>query len=315
MPEADIKPVESLPRLEELRGAAPSAEELQVRERGRLFALFSSSLFSSCAHHPPPSSLLLFFSSSLLLFFSSSLLLLHHHHHHRNKNKKNNNQSLLSKTAVLKLNGGLGTSMGLEKAKSLLPVKDGKTFLDLIALQVKRTREETGASGLRFILMNSFSTSGDTRAFLAKEHAELLSQPDSELLQNKSPKLDASTLEPVSWEADPDLEWCPPGHGDIYPSLLGSGMLSRLIEGGVEYLFVSNSDNLGATLDVDLLAHFAKSKSPFLMEVAERTAADKKGGHLAIRSSDGRLTLRESAQCLDEDKAAFEDITKCVFFF
>jgi hypothetical protein len=45
-------------------------------------------------------------------------------------------QSLLSATAVLKLNGGLGTSMGLEKAKSLLEVKDGKTFLDLIAEQV-----------------------------------------------------------------------------------------------------------------------------------------------------------------------------------
>ena len=158
--------------------------------------------------------------------------------------------------------------------------------------------------------MNSFSTSEDTRAFLAKEHAELLAQPDSELLQNKSPKLDAESLEPASWAADAELEWCPAGHGDIYPSLLGSEMLKRLIDGGVEYLFVSNSDNLGATLDVDLLAHFASSKAPFLMEVAERTAADKKGGHLAIRNSDGRLTLRESAQCLDKDKAAFEDITK-----
>ena len=162
--------------------------------------------------------------------------------------------------------------------------------------------------------MNSFSTSEDTRAFLAKEHAELLAQPDSELLQNKSPKLDAESLEPASWAADAELEWCPAGHGDIYPSLLGSEMLKRLIDGGVEYLFVSNSDNLGATLDVDLLAHFASSKAPFLMEVAERTAADKKGGHLAIRNSDGRLTLRESAQCLDKDKAAFEDITKHKFF-
>jgi UDP-N-acetylglucosamine pyrophosphorylase len=32
-------------------------------------------------------------------------------------------QKLLSQTAVLKLNGGLGTSMGLEKAKSLLEVR------------------------------------------------------------------------------------------------------------------------------------------------------------------------------------------------
>jgi len=54
-------------------------------------------------------------------------------------------QELLSKTAVFKLNGGLGTSMGLEKAKSLLEVKDGKTFLDLIAEQVKFTRQKYGS--------------------------------------------------------------------------------------------------------------------------------------------------------------------------
>ena len=54
-------------------------------------------------------------------------------------------QALLAKTAVLKLNGGLGTSMGLEKAKSLLEVKDGKTFLDLIAEQIKYTRQQIGA--------------------------------------------------------------------------------------------------------------------------------------------------------------------------
>lgn len=80
---------------------------------------------------------------------------------------------------------------------------------------------------------------------------------------------------------------CPPGHGDIYPSLLGSGMLERLLSEGIQYLFVSNSDNLGATLDLQLLQHFASSGAPFMMEVCERTAADKKGGHLARRKADG----------------------------
>lgn len=103
---------------------------------------------------------------------------------------------------------------------------------------------------------------------------------------------------------------CPPGHGDIYSSLLGSGMLDRLIKSGIKYLFVSNSDNLGATLDLDLLAYFASSKKGFVCEVAERTAADKKGGHLAKRKSDGRLVLRESAMCPDEDKGDFENISK-----
>jgi len=63
------------------------------------------------------------------------------------------------------------------------------------------------------------------------------------------------------------MEWCPPGHGDIYPSLLGSGMLDRLVNAGIKYVFVSNSDNLGATLDLKLLAHFASSGKPFVMEV------------------------------------------------
>jgi UDP-N-acetylglucosamine pyrophosphorylase len=82
---------------------------------------------------------------------------------------------------------------------------------------------------------------------------------------------------------------CPPGHGDIYPSLLGSGMLDALVSEGIKYLFVSNSDNLGATLDLQLLQHFASTNAPFMMEVCERTAADKKGGHLARRKADGEL--------------------------
>ena len=80
----------------------------------------------------------------------------------------------------------------------------------------------------------------------------------------------------------------PPGHGDIYPSLVGSGMLERLLDQGIEYVFVSNSDNLGATLDLDILSHFAKTDGAFLMEVCKRTKGDKKGGHLAKRKSDGR---------------------------
>lgn len=214
---------------------------------------------------------------------------------------------LLSKTAVLKLNGGLGTSMGLEKAKSLLPVKHGKTFLDLIAEQVKYTRNKFN-SNVRFILMNSFSTSEDTRAFLEGTHPDLLKEEDIELMQNSSCKVDAETLAPVSFPENPDMEWAPPGHGDIYPSLVGSGMLERLLDQGVEYVFVSNSDNLGATLDLSLLSHFASCGYSFMMEVCKRTIGDKKGGHLAKRKSDGRLILRESAMCPDEDKKAFENI-------
>lgn len=223
-------------------------------------------------------------------------------------------KELLTQTAVLKLNGGLGTSMGLEKAKSLLVVKDGRTFLDLIAEQVKHMRAAYD-SKVEFILMNSFSTSKDTRDFFsASKNSDLLQEANIELMQNMSPKIDAATLQPATYTPSPDAEWCPPGHGDIYPSLLGSGMLGRLIASGKKYLFVSNSDNLGATLDLKLLSYFAGSGKGFLMEVCERTAADKKGGHLCTRLADGKFMLRESAMCPDADKGAFEDIAKHRFF-
>ena len=104
------------------------------------------------------------------------------------------NPELLSQTVVLKLNGGLGTSMGLDKAKSLLEVKDGKTFLDLIAKQVIRTREECGKH-VKFMLMNSYSTSEDTMAYLKSNYPDVAAEEGLELLQNKVPKLDAETFE------------------------------------------------------------------------------------------------------------------------
>jgi UTP--glucose-1-phosphate uridylyltransferase len=219
---------------------------------------------------------------------------------------------LLAKAVMLKLNGGLGTGMGLEKAKSLLPVRNGDTFLDLIAHQVLAARKETGAK-LRFLLMNSFSTSQDTRAHLAR-YPELGDPRELELLQNKVSKIAVDTLLPIEWPADPDLEWCPPGHGDLYPAILGSGMLDRLLKEGYLYLFVSNSDNLGATMDPALLSWFASCDMPFLMEVTTRTAADRKGGHIASRASDGQLLLRESAQCSDEDMDFFQDIDRHRYF-
>ena len=102
--------------------------------------------------------------------------------------------SLLSQTVVLKLNGGLGTGMGLDKAKSLLKVKGDDTFLDLTAKQVIQMRKEFGQK-VKFMLMNSFSTSADTLAFLKEKYPELASEDGLEMMQNKVPKLDAETFE------------------------------------------------------------------------------------------------------------------------
>merc|ERR550534_2254514 len=197
---------------------------------------------------------------------------------------------LLKKTVVLKLNGGLGTGMGLDKAKSLLEVSDGNSFLDLIAKQVGSMKTAHGVD-VKFMLMNSFSTSVDTLEALAK-YPELGTGADLEFVQNKAPKVTKSDLTPAAWPAEPSHEWCPPGHGDLYPAMLGSGTLDRLVAEGFQYMFVSNSDNLGATMDLKILAHFAASGAPFMMEVADRTEADKKGGHLARAKEGGGCCAR-----------------------
>ncbi len=224
------------------------------------------------------------------------------------------NPALLGEVVTIKLNGGLGTGMGLAGPKTLLPVRDGVNFLDLMVRQTLALRRSS-EQFVRLLFMNSFSTSEATLEHLARYQSEgIAAAEDVEMMQNMVPKIDSATLQPIEWPADPNQEWCPPGHGDLYPALVGSGWLDRLLKDGVKYAFVSNADNLGATMDIALLTYFAESKAPFMMEVTQRTAADRKGGHLAQRDRDGRLLLREVAQCAEEDSADFQNIDKHRYF-
>lgn len=220
-------------------------------------------------------------------------------------------EDVLDSAVVLKLNGGLGTSMGLDGPKSLLPVKEGLTFLDITARQVLALRERTGAR-LPLVLMNSFSTRAPSLAVLSR-YPSLRADVPADFVQNKEPKLRADTLRPVSWPADPALEWAPPGHGDLYTALVSSGMLAALLGAGYRWAFVANVDNLGAVLDPRILGWVAAQEIPFLMEVADRTDADRKGGHLAARS-DGSLVLREIAQTPESDVDAFQDVARHRYF-
>jgi UTP--glucose-1-phosphate uridylyltransferase len=215
----------------------------------------------------------------------------------------------LRTTAVIKLNGGLGTSMGMDRAKSLLCVRRGLSFLDLIARQVLHLREKYDAP-LPLLFMNSFRTSEDTMAALARYETLPTEGLPLEFLQNKEPRLLAKDLSPVSWQKDPDLEWCPPGHGDLYTALRGTGLLDRLLEAGYERVFASNSDNLGAVPDPRVAGWFAATEAPFAIEAVRRTASDRKGGHFAKRRSDGRIVLRETAQTLPEDREALADLDR-----
>src|SRR3954466_14451735 len=143
----------------------------------------------------------------------------------------------LDRAVVIKLNGGLGTSMGMEKAKSLLEVKEGHTFLDIIVRQLIELRSEHDAR-LPLVLMDSFHTSEDPLAAL-RAHPDIESDLPADFIQNKEPKVRVDDLHPVEWEPDPELEWCPPGHGDIYTALLTSGTLEQMLDAGYEYAFIS----------------------------------------------------------------------------
>lgn len=215
-------------------------------------------------------------------------------------------QAALRQTVMIKLNGGLGTSMGLEQAKSLLPVKHGLTFLDIIAGQAI-------AAGVPLVLMNSFATDEESLVALAR-HPGLEQDLPFSFLQHAEPKIRCADLAPAQWPAEPELAWCPPGHGDIYTALVTRGMLEAMLAGGYRYAFVANADNLGAVLDPLLLGHVVVNRLPFMMEVARRTPADRKGGHLAQHRENGRLLLRESAQCPAADQESFQDISRHRYF-
>ena len=221
--------------------------------------------------------------------------------------------TVLGGVALIKLNGGLATSMGLQQPKSLMEARDGHTFLDIIVGQSLHMRARHGVA-LPLVLMDSLATRESTLTALAGYRDLATDGLDPDFMQSMVPKLDAGTLAPVSWPAAPALEWCPPGHGDVYGALRRSGMLTALRDRGIRYAMISNSDNLGAELDPRIPAHMAAREIPFLMEVVLGTEADRKGGHLARRRADGRLILRESAQTPPEDEASFRDFRRWRYY-
>jgi UTP--glucose-1-phosphate uridylyltransferase len=209
----------------------------------------------------------------------------------------------LPRAVMIVLNGGLGTTMGLTRAKSLMRVKDGLTFLEIIVRQAAHHRT-------RLALMNSFNTERDTREALARIAP---AQAPLMFMQHKYPKVLRDGLAPARWPADPELEWNPPGHGDVFMALWVSGTLERLLDEGIRYALIRNVDNLGASMDEALLGYLAAENLPFIMEVALKTPSDVKGGHIA-RHRSGRLILREAAQCPPEQMDAFSDIARYRFF-
>ncbi|KZP34176.1 UTP-glucose-1-phosphate uridylyltransferase [Athelia psychrophila] len=223
---------------------------------------------------------------------------------------KPKDHSNLGKLAVLKVNGGLGTSMGMTGAKSALEVKNDMTFLDLTVRQIEHLNT-TNKVDVPLILMTSFNTHEDTLRIIKKYANQQLRI--TTFNQSRYPRIFKETLLPCPKRADDDKKnWYPPGHGDLYNALLHSGVMDQLISEGKEYLFVSNSDNLGAVVDESILQHMIDTQAEFLMEVTDKTKADIKGGTLI--DYEGSIRLLEIAQVPSEHAEEFKSVRKFKIF-
>ncbi|XP_028126593.1 UTP--glucose-1-phosphate uridylyltransferase [Camellia sinensis] len=219
-------------------------------------------------------------------------------------------KKLLDKLVVLKLNGGLGTTMGCTGPKSVIEVRNGLTFLDLIVIQIESLNSKYGCN-VPLLLMNSFNTHDDTQKIVekyAKSNIEVHT-----FNQSQYPRLVVEDFMPVPCKGNTSKDgWYPPGHGDVFPSLKNSGKLDALLSQGKEYVFVANSDNLGAVVDLKILNHLIRNKNEYCMEVTPKTLADVKGGTLI--SYDGKVQLLEIAQVPDSHVNEFKSIEKFKIF-
>jgi UTP--glucose-1-phosphate uridylyltransferase len=213
-------------------------------------------------------------------------------------------RSLLDRVAIVKLNGGRNTTMGGKVPKGILRAKTGRSYLEIIIGQVRAVREQFHAD-IPLILMNSFFTHGPTVEIVSRCGLPVLM-----FVQGQVPRLIEASLEPLDTGTEED--WVPPGHGDVYVSLLRTGLLQQLRERGCRWAFISNLDNLAAYLDPWILGAIAEYNVDFLLEVTDRTSADRKGGTLVMR--DGRIDLLEIAQVAPEQRNAFMDIERFKVF-
>ena len=232
------------------------------------------------------------------------------------KNEINNTDTKksanLNKIAILKLNGGLGTSMGCSAPKSSIIVKNNYTFIDIICKQVECLNKEF-KSNIPLIFMNSLNTDKITKDLCQKYSNLDVYHFNQNFLPRLSIGLDQTFLEKnEKYNENNKDKFYPPGHGDVYQALIDSGILNKLQSKNIEYLFISNSDNLGATLDLKILDILCMNQIDFLMEVVPKTLADVKGG--ALIKYENKNSLLEVAQVPKDNLEEFHDITKFKYF-
>nr|CAD1821197.1 unnamed protein product [Ananas comosus var. bracteatus] len=189
---------------------------------------------------------------------------------------------------------------------SLAPPPEGPSLKSVMSLNNKY------GCNVPLILMNSFNTHEDTQKILEK-----YSKANIEIHtfnQSKYPRLGVEDFLPLPCEGKTGKDgWYPPGHGDMFRSLLDTGKLGLFLsQVRKEYVFISNSDNLGGVVDIKILNHLLHSQNEYCMEVTPKTLADVKGGTLI--SFEGRLQLLEVAQVPDENVNEFKSIERFKIF-
>ncbi|KAI9890382.1 MAG: UTP-glucose-1-phosphate uridylyltransferase [Vezdaea aestivalis] len=216
----------------------------------------------------------------------------------------------LNKLAVIKLNGGLGTSMGCVGPKSVIEVRDGMSFLDLSVRQIEYLNRLYKVN-VPFVLMNSFNTDEDTQNIIKKYEGHNIDIMTFN--QSRYPRVLKDSLLPAPKNNKSQIsDWYPPGHGDVFESLYNSGILDKLLARGVEIVFLSNADNLGAVVDLRILQHMVESDAEYIMELTDKTKADVKGG--TIIDYEGSVRLLEIAQVPKEHTNEFKSIKKFKYF-
>ncbi|KAH9285308.1 UTP--glucose-1-phosphate uridylyltransferase [Echinococcus granulosus] len=212
----------------------------------------------------------------------------------------------LSHLVVIKLGGGLGTSMDCCGPKSLIPVKEERTFLDLTLQQLEALNTNYNLD-MPLVLMNSSNTQQETDAYLKKNAENEYKDLHIPAEQASLPLAESMQLEPKNYYA-----WYPPGHGDVYRSFQESGLLDKFHNEGKTWLFISNIDNLGASPDPTILCWLEEQQFEFVMEVSTKTVVDRKGGTQVYYK--GGLRLLEVAQVPSEHTADFLNAKKFNIF-
>eukprot|EP00042_Codosiga_hollandica_P023842 m.96958 g.96958 ORF g.96958 m.96958 type:complete len:498 (-) comp51335_c0_seq1:1308-2801(-) len=218
-------------------------------------------------------------------------------------------QKFMGRLVVVKLNGGLGTSMGCTGPKSAISVRDDRTFLDLVVQQNQYLNSKYGVD-VPLVLMNSFNTDADTSKLLRKYAGSNVTIKTFN--QSQFPRIIKDSNAPMPTSLDKLDEWYPPGHGDFYASFERSGLLDEFIAQGKDIIFLSNIDNLGATVDEKILQFFAQSQLNFIMELTDKTRADVKGGTLI--DYEGNIRLLEIAQVPKPHVEDFKRVSKFAHF-